>query len=442
MFVFFFFLFFFSFFVVVVVFCFCFCFFFFCLFSFVCFLFRLKTIYVLTVLCCVVSVEETSMSSEVQLQTLAPTTGGTDSPNSNTSDVPPICEQHDLHNIYVTPYGRKLSKEAYCNVSALNEQTGFDLQHLTFSVRFYCHGAFPSSLWNGMFGDYWSSKLLLSVEIQNCLLTSISSNAFKGLSKLRKLIIQGGYDTPGDFCNQTEKADFLEETEAVEKICSRNLWFPSGIFSGLKKLDHLTFNAVKLNNSVWEQIGELRNLQNLSMQDNSISILEKDTLNKLTRLKTLDLTNNGIKTVLSKTFKSQAHLNWLNLSLNTINTIADDAFDGLVILQILNISGNQITTVYSRLFESLGNLKGLDLSDNNINIIEDDAFYGMRNILLLDLNRNKINRILNDTFAHLSSLKKLYLSNNHIYYAASDTFLSGGNLKLLDISYNNISTCE
>ena len=402
----------------------------------------------LTAVSIVLSVSGSGVS-KIGKQTVELTSRGPGVHSSTTSDSPPVCKQRAIKymsNIFISNYSLLYSDEANCNVRVLNEETGFLSKLANIWLTFQCHSVSPSSLWNGMFFDNTiTSTAYRSIHIENCLLTSISRNAFTGLLRLRNLLIHGGYDNIRDdlSCNRSINEKYLEKTEAGEAICSRYLSFPPGIFSALKDLEQLTLNALKLNNSILEQIKGLTKLKELSLQYNSISTLDKDTISKLTQLKNLDLSYNDIKTISNESFhKSESYLHVLNLSQNKINTIACDAFDGLANLQILNLRDNQITRLYSPMFKSLWNLKYLTVAENNITVIEENAFQGMRNIIHLDLRKNMIKIISTDTLKHLLFLEELYLSNNQIKVVPSDTFIPKGNLTLLDVSYNNITTIE
>ena len=239
-------------------------------------------------------------------------------------------------------------------------------------MKYNCHSNLPGSLWGGLFEGF----TLFYLEIYDCLLTSIASNALTGLPRLLSLVIQTEYKShQREICSQTRSVENVEEAIASETVCSQEyLWFPKEIFSENKHLVHLEMNGVRLNNSIWAAIRDLKTLTHLSLRDNYITVLRKDSIDKLTRMTILGLSINGLEGIFNGTFKSQTNLKLLNLSLNNINTVEKDALDGLLRLEILNLASNKITTIYSRMFESLRNLKELDLSNNGIELIEQGAF--------------------------------------------------------------------
>ena len=374
-----------------------------------------------------------------QIQT-PPTTLRNADNYSNNTNLPPACEHGNIFEDVHVYFSHKIkySVEAYCNVSGLNEETGFVLKIPTILLVIHCHGENQSFLWNGMFYNRW----MHTIRIENCLLASISGKTFSGVSSLKNLIIEGGYRVSTDLCNRTIATNSWDKTDGGEPVCSRYLRFPPRIFSPLRNLEQLTLNTLKLNNSIWEEIKELRNLTELSMHDNDISILDKSIMSELRQLENLDLSNNNIQTIEKGSFKSQTKIYLMNLSQNEIHDIEHDAFEGLKNLQNLNLRGNKLTKLNGSMFKRLGNLKQLDLAVNGISEIEANAFIGMQNILSMTLDTNRVEEIQKDTFGHLLLLQELHLSNNEIKVVPSDTFMPKGNLKLIDISHNNISTIE
>ena len=306
--------------------------------------------------------------------------------------------------------------ELYCVVNSLDADTDIDAfpRHVIYSLKYHCISNLPGRLWYGL----GAGANLRSIELQNCRLTHIASNALTEITTLRRLVIQfEPLNGKGkDSCSHENGPKNVGMSNTTNMVCLENyLWFSKGIFSGNKLLIILTMDGVMLNNSIWAEIRELRNLQHLSFCGNNITVLPTGSLNKLTELTTLSISKNRINAIFKRTFASQNNLEILNLSLNRIKTIEKHAFDGLMSLQVLNIARNQITVLHGGLFEPFRYLQQLDLSNNHIETTE------------LGL------------FSRLNMLKELNLSKNNIHEISDDIFIRDGNLKLLDISYNNIS---
>ena len=382
--------------------------------------------------CAALILPRTILCAGVQILTTTPTS----------IDVSSKCKLQKgeiIHRYYIYQVS-----ELFCSVNALHAGTETADSDSINSLKYHCLSDLPGILSDNLFIKRLGLRFL---EIQDCFLTRITSNALTKLSKLSRIIIQAGYKGDRkDKCVQARtltarsSAEHEEVSNATKKICSENyLSFPKGILSGNKVLWHLQMEALRLNNSILTEIRELRRLQFLSLRDNYITAVPFDSIAKLTELTTLDISMNEIKEILKGAFKSQYNLKTLDISHNSIYTIAHGTFGGLIRLRELNLAGNQITTIISRMFEPLHPLKKLDVSDNYIELIEQDAFYAMDSLSYLYLNENNISILHNDTFSNLTLLEELYLSDNSIVEVSSDIFIRDGNLKLLDISFNNIA---
>ena len=327
------------------------------------FIFRFDAV---SMLCYSMIYAHCSVFSNAVIQTPTPTTRVTILNSNKSIDLPQSCVHR--HFKFKTSSNGRMSmytEKAYCNVSVLNEDTGFDLQHETNSLKVYCLSALSSILWDRMFYQDEVDSLVFphkvletkSIQIENCHLTTISRKAFKGLRLLRTLTIIGGYlDIHYSLCDHTKVTDTLGETNTDEAICY--LQFPSGIFSPLKNLEQLTLNALKLNDSIWEQIGGLTKLQGLSMQSNSITVIEQGTLSKLKHLKKLDLSNNYIQAISSGSFTFQSDL----------RVLPSDSFIPKGNAILLDIAHNNISTIkYDEQSSPLSStLEKLIMHDNNM----------------------------------------------------------------------------
>lgn len=129
-------------------------------------------------------------------------------------------------------------------------------------------------------------------------------------------------------------------------------------------------------------------------------------------LELVDLSENHLLTLLSKTFQYQRKLIELNLSQNKISKIAADTFQGLEMLQILNLRENLIDELVDNAFSALSNLEELNLGQNRIVQIEADAFYRLYNLKILYLDDNSLIHVPSSSFPPLTNLAELYIGVN------------------------------
>ena len=135
----------------------------------------------------------------------------------------------------------------------------------------------------------------------------------------------------------------------------------------------------------------LRNLEDLPMSNNDVSILRVGTFVDLGRLQELDLSSNRIE------------------------DIEPGAFAGLRSLESLKMKSdrNALAVLRNGTFEGLGALGGtLDLSHSGIQSIEPGAFVGLHNLEILTLAFNDLTILQANTFLGLENLKELELQGN------------------------------
>ena len=382
----------------------------------------------------VVPVEEKSATSDVQIETTTPSllrgplvTEETESQENETGEA--VC----VYKNFYWPFFF-----IACNVTVLNAKTQIRKAYtqqgtLTHSLNLYCHSDVNALLPSSLHDDLFEGHSCLELGIYGCFLTTISRNAFR--YPLVRLTIQGGFYGQYDaICNQDKKARNELEPTTTDTMCTYDyLWFPSGIFSGLN-LHRLELTGLRLNDSIWGElvgIEEKRGFRHLNLRNNNIGVIERGTLNRLFKLRYIDLHNNKIQEILNGTFMSLNYLERLDLSQNRISFVDRDAFNGLIGLLLLTLTSNQIRTIPNGTFSSLRQLKYLDLAKNQITAVETDIFEGLERLETLDLRFNRIEIINRESFQALKNLKYLDLRNNplsfkslsvHIFIATAKVF--------------------
>ncbi|KAI8517645.1 hypothetical protein Bbelb_036620 [Branchiostoma belcheri] len=184
----------------------------------------------------------------------------------------------------------------------------------------------------------------------------------------------------------------------------------------------------------------LLNLLELSLEDNSITTLERSPFRLRPNLQILRLGGNKITNVVSGAFDGLSQLLKLYLNRNNIETV--EAFAGIdspSSLEMLDLQGNKLTSIAISMFTGVPLLTELNLSSNNISTIEDGSFSGLKKLRVLYLHSNQILRLTNETFMGLSSLKSLVLADNKIQNLPDMVFNGAIALEFLDLVSNGIS---
>ncbi|XP_030068510.1 toll-like receptor 13 [Microcaecilia unicolor] len=231
-----------------------------------------------------------------------------------------------------------------------------------------------------------------------------------------------------------------------------------------------------------------KTVQTLSLHNNSIRTLEKDTFTRCPGIKTLDLSRNVLRRIDCLVFVKKRHdlevlivehnllnrlvscsrvslkfkrLRYISLKFNRILTVADAAFSyapqlqelnlsinsianlnrsalkHLQKLQILRLDNNLITDLCKESFEDLTSLQILILRNNRVSVIFNQTFYKLEHLYILDLGGNIIKHLNKSSFEGLRNLSKLYLDGNQIS-KIDDTMFScvQNSLQVLDLARN------
>ncbi|XP_053204625.1 toll-like receptor Tollo [Panonychus citri] len=196
-------------------------------------------------------------------------------------------------------------------------------------------------------------------------------------------------------------AHFFRESIELQELHLQNnslTTLPSGLFTGLSKLL----------------------LLNLSYNEIPSESIDSDTFIDLIRMVLLDLSHNHLKTIDKLFFHSLYSLQKLNLAHNRISFIEDTSFSQLYNLHHLILDGNQLTIINSHTFSGPNVLRELSLNDNFLSSVNHDAFTNCSSLKDLQLSSNKLKEIPTAIY-HLVELKNLHLSNNQISSINSST---------------------
>ncbi|OVA09225.1 Protein kinase domain [Macleaya cordata] len=215
-------------------------------------------------------------------------------------------------------------------------------------------------------------------------------------------------------------------------VCS---W--QGVFCDIQKQNVIGFVAsgLGLSGSIPETtIGKLSKLQSLDLSNNKITSLSADFWSLGSNLKTLNLSFNQISGSLPTNIGNFGVLQNLDLSFNNFSGEPPESFNTLLSLQILKLNQNGFSGRIPSGILKCQNLVSVDLSKNRINGSVPGGFgTAFPKLKSLDLSENEIHGRSSD-FSGLKSITHLNISGNFFQGSVMGVFQDP--LEVIDLSRN------
>ncbi|XP_050296865.1 chaoptin isoform X2 [Anthonomus grandis grandis] len=253
-------------------------------------------------------------------------------------------------------------------------------------------------------------------------LQSIKSNAFRHLRGLKFI------DFSDNNIGTIENNAFFDVAHSLEHLCLAHAF--SSSFSNVPS------DGIKV----------LTKLKTLDLSNNKFRTLKEDTFYSMHDIRVLELHDNLLEVLHRGTFQGNIHTNLeqIYLSFNDLRTISQKTFDELPRLQQIHLDDNKIESIDPLAFSSVTELKYLNLKGNKILSVGSKAFHKLLHLEYLDMSFNKISNLdfswFDDETGRLSvSLFQLNVSHNNLKELLSN--LGGSETRrigVLDLSFNNI----
>jgi Leucine-rich repeat (LRR) protein len=206
---------------------------------------------------------------------------------------------------------------------------------------------------------------------------------------------------------------------------------PQKIFTYFKVLSFKAENSSlpKINSTVFgiSNSHNLKQLKNIYLSHNEITILEHMVFGGAAELQTIDLSYNTMSIIKETAFYGLKKLTWLDLSYNTIVNLEQGQLVELVMLDTILLSHNLIEKIPSKFFEHNGALKTVYLNNNKLKSLDSAT------TLKLDLINLANNQLEMFDFVNIEATEQI-LSNNFL-----ETIVIGEYVKTLELSNNKIA---
>lgn len=173
-------------------------------------------------------------------------------------------------------------------------------------------------------------------------------------------------------------------------------------------------------------------IKKLMIKNNKIRAIDS-SVQFYPELESMDLGNNHLLNLRTKTFDFQRLLKELNLNNNKIGSIENSTFTGLQELRILNLRGNYIEELGDYLFHTLAKLEELNVGNNRISKLEPESFVGLISLKILYLDDNSLTSVPASSFLPLHSLAELFIGVNSFPTIQDNAFASLTKLTTLNL---------
>ncbi|CAH1268622.1 TLR2 [Branchiostoma lanceolatum] len=276
------------------------------------------------------------------------------------------------------------------------------------------------------------------VGLNNNNISSIKLQVFRELHQVREIILDTNpvsHISAEDLQTQLNLEHF-----SIAGTVPTLAQLQGGALSKLKSIKKLDLSGIEKGSRQDFQLhlSELENgtVTSLALVAIGLGAPEKGTLACLPKsVETLNLEENGIKTLKNDVFAGLPNLKELKFGLNPISTIEAGAFRGLEKLEFLDLILNDLTFVNQE-------LERLDMSLNHFTVVPKEAFWYLRKLTHLDLHGNSLGSLHVKTFGDLLRLQFLDLSSNKIDSIKPHLLFPMMSLKTLNLTKNFILSIE
>ncbi|KAG8365554.1 hypothetical protein BUALT_Bualt18G0117100 [Buddleja alternifolia] len=203
----------------------------------------------------------------------------------------------------------------------------------------------------------------------------------------------------------------------------------------------LIFNVqtCKIKGNILEEIGNLRNLMILSLENNELIGKIPFTVKHLQKLQGLYLTNNKMEGSIPNGLCGLHSLVDIYLGGNQFSGSIPECLGNVTSLRSLRLDSNMLSSsIPSSLFQ-IKDLLQLDLSSNLLSGFLPPEIGNLVTAIFIDLSMNNLSKDIPSTIGNLQVLANLSLAHNSLEGSIPASVGSMISLVTLDLSYNNLS---
>ncbi|XP_017614116.1 probable leucine-rich repeat receptor-like protein kinase At1g35710 [Gossypium arboreum] len=304
------------------------------------------------------------------------------------------------------------------------------LEYLDISYNYNINGSIPPQLGN-----------LVNLVSLNLSWTSLSGNIppFLGLlTNLRHLLLDRNQFNDG---NNTIPQN-LWNLRGLETLSLGHCGIVGPIPSALGQLLNLKSLILwgnKINGSIPPEVGFLSNLTYFDVYDNRLVGSIPFSLYQLTNLEILYLGNNQLEGSIPQNIEKLMNIKFLSITNNSITGHIPLALCRLTKLEYIYLDENQISGSIPSCLGKLFNLRTLDLDSNLLEGLIPEEIGNLANLTSLSLSQNKLSGSIPSCIGNLSNLYTLELDSNLLIGSIPEEIGKLFHLSNLNLSFNQLS---
>ncbi|KAK2354996.1 receptor kinase protein Xa21 [Trifolium repens] len=187
-----------------------------------------------------------------------------------------------------------------------------------------------------------------------------------------------------------------------------------GTFKGLQKLQGLFLSYNRLQGSFIEELCETKRLEELYLENNKLSGVLPTCLGNMTSLKNLDISSNSLNSRVPSSLWSLKDILEVNLSSNAFIGNLPPEIGNLRAIILLDLSRNQISGNIPATVSSLTTLQNLSLAHNKLMGSIPKSLDQMVSLISLDLSQNMLTGVIPKSLESLLYLQNINFSYNRL----------------------------
>uniref|UniRef100_W5NGU1 Leucine-rich repeat transmembrane neuronal protein 4-like n=1 Tax=Lepisosteus oculatus TaxID=7918 RepID=W5NGU1_LEPOC len=210
----------------------------------------------------------------------------------------------------------------------------------------------------------------------------------------------------------------------------------SNAFHGIRRLKELILSSNRITQVHNFTFHSVPNLRNLDLSYNKLQVLQLGQFRGLRKLLSLHLRSNSLRSIPIRVFQECRSLEFLDLGYNRLRSLTRTTFIGLQKLTELHLEHNQFSKINFFLFPRLANLRALYLQWNRIRSVSQGLSWTWTSLEKLDLSGNEIQALDAVVFQCLPKLQILNLESNKLSNISQEVVTAWISLTTISLAGN------